>query len=76
MQFDSKCFIFLQQAKYQIPITGSKLGGMSRSREVDSPDNSLSNSCQNSSIDKFFAQKYLAFSNKQKIDSYVGDMTF
>ena len=54
----------------------SKLGGMCGSREVDSPDNSLLNSCQNSSIDKFFAQKYLAFSNKQEIDSHVGDMNF
>ena len=58
------------------PSTGSKLGGIYRSREEDSPDSSLSNSCQNSSIDKFFAQKYLTFSNKQKIDSHVGDMTF
>ena len=54
----------------------SKLGGMCRSREVHSPDNSFSNSCQNSSIDKFFAQKNLAFPNKQEIDSHVGDMNF
>ena len=49
---------------FHFPNMSSKLGGMCRSREVDSPDNSLSDSCQNSSIDKFFAQKYLAFSNK------------
>ena len=54
----------------------SKLDGMRRSREVDSPDNNLSNSCQSFSIDKLYTQKYLAFSSKQKVDSHVGDMTF
>ena len=64
MQFDSKCFIFLWLASYQFSSMSSKLGGMCRSREVDSPANSFSNSCQISSIDEFFARKYLAFSNK------------
>ena len=42
---------------FHFPNMSSKLGGMCRSREVDSPDNSFSNSCQNSSTDQFCAQK-------------------
>ena len=57
-------FHFLIAAKYQFPSMSCKLDGMCRSREVDSPDNSLSNSCENSSIDKVYTQKYLAISSK------------
>ena len=63
-QFDSKSFIFLQLARCQFPCMSSKFGGMCRPTETDSSDNSLSNSCQNFLVDKFFAQKYLAFSSK------------
>ena len=63
-QLDSKSFILLQLAWCQFPCMSSKFGGMCRCTETDTSDNSLSNSCQNSLVDKFFAQKYLVFSNK------------
>ena len=37
---------------------------MLRPREVDSEDDNLYDLCQNSSVDTFFPQKCLAFSNK------------
>ena len=42
----------------------SKFGGMCKSREVNSQDDKPWNSSQNSSVDKFSPQKYLAFSNE------------
>ena len=33
-------------------------------------------SCQNSSVDTFFSEKYLAFSNNEKIESHDGNVTF
>ena len=53
----------------------SKFGDMCKSRRVNSQDDNFWNSRQNSSVGKFFPQKYLASSNKKKIDSHVGDTT-
>ena len=53
-----------------------KLGDMCKSREVDSQDDNLWNSCQNLSVDKFFPEIYLAYSNKLDYDSHVEDMSF
>ena len=53
----------------------SKFGGICKSRRVNSQDDNFWNSCQNSSVDKSFPQKYLASSNKTKIDSHAGDTT-
>ena len=43
---------------------------------VDSLDDKLWNLCQNSSVDKFSAQKYVFSTKSKSIDSYFGGMTF
>ena len=39
--FDSKYFIFLLLASYQLPSISPKFGGMCRPREVDNQDDKL-----------------------------------
>ena len=54
----------------------SKFGDMSKSRRVNSQDDNFWNSRQNSSVGKFFPQKYLASSNKKKLTPMLGIQLF
>ena len=54
----------------------SKIRDMCRSTEVEGRDDNLWNSCQNSSVGKFFPQNIWLFRKNRKTDSYVSDVNF